>query len=128
MALHWQWSDKCGEITMLQQLPNEESKSYTIDLYEGNAYLIMIHEFTDESGDDRYELFGFFNDKEHMKNCLGLNPKKGYSENIYNTEFNRFTKLRLDKTKHRRAKEIITAFAAAFDEISIELYSEEVAS
>ena len=68
MALHWEWKDKCGEITLVQMHPGEEDLEYRIDLYQGNAYLIMIHEYTDERRGDVYELFGFFNDKQHMKN------------------------------------------------------------
>lgn len=130
MALNWHWDEKCGEITLLQQFAGEEATEYTINLYQGNAYLIMIHEFSDEGGTERYELFSFFNDKQHMKNCLGLNPKGGFTSNCFKNDCQRITRLRLNKAKHRHANDIVAAFATAFDDITIEVYSaiEEVAS
>lgn len=122
MALNWNWDDKCGEITLRQMHEGEEAKEYTIDLYQGNATLIMIHEYTDDNDKDMYELFSFFADKQHMKNCLGL--AKG-ERNIFDTPYQTVTKLRLNKARNRYWKDIIAAFAAAFDKISIEVYNDE---
>lgn len=124
MSLNWQWADKCGEVTLVQKHPEEEDREFTISLYDGNCYLIMLHEY-EEKGENMYSLFGFFADKEHMKNCLGLNKKKGYGENIYETPYNKFTKVKLNKKKCRYFKDIVAAFAQAFDNIDIEIYSEE---
>ena len=66
-----------------------------------------------------------FADKQHAKNCLGLNKKGGYGENSYNTPYNRFTKLRLNKAKYRYTKDLVALFVEAFDEIEIELFTEE---
>lgn len=120
MALNWNWDGKCGEIVLQQKNENDEWQSYTLNLYQGNACLIMLHEYTDTNdGKEKYELYGFFADKDHMKRCLGL-TKGDY--NMYSTGYERFTMLRLDKAKNRYWKDIVSAFAQAFDTITIELY------
>lgn len=124
MALHWEWKDKCGEITLVQSHPDEEDREFTISLYPGNAYLIMIHEYENEKGQEVYEMFGFFNDKQHMLNCLGLNKKEGYTSNMYETPYQRFTKLRINKAKYHRTKELVSTFVEAFDHITIEVVNE----
>ena len=101
MALQWRWKEKCGEITMVQTYPDEEDQKYTISLYKGNAYLIMLHEYERTPGTEAYEVFGFFNDKQHMRACLGLEKKRGYTSNIYETPYQRFTKLRINKARYR---------------------------
>ena len=124
MALHWSWSDNCGEITVRSSFPGEEPQEHTVRLYDGNALLIMINEFKDEdTGENLYALYNFFADKQHMKNCLGLNKKNGYADNMFQTDHQTITKIRLDKSKCRGWKDIVTAFAQAFDDIVIELYT-----
>ena len=125
MALQWDWKEKCGEITLVQKYVDAEGAEFKLSLYQGNAFLIMLHEWTDENGVEKYELAGFFADKQHAKNCLGLNKKGGYGENSYNTPYNRFTKLRLNKAKYRYTKDLVALFVEAFDEIEIELFTEE---
>ena len=51
MALQWDWKEKIGEATLVQMHPDEPDREFTLDLYQGNAYLIMIHEFKDDKGD-----------------------------------------------------------------------------
>ena len=79
MALHWQWSEKCGEMLFREN----DGKEYTLSLYEGNAFLIMLYEYKDETGEDYYNMVSFWVDEAHAKNCLGLS--KGY-DNIYHGE------------------------------------------
>lgn len=115
MALNWNWNEKCGEITIV----NGTGREFTINLYQGNAYLIMINEFKNEDGEDCYDLYSFFSDKEHMRRCFGLDKKSG-SYNIYDD----WKRIRLNKAKFRHTKEFVAAMSEAFDNISIELYSE----
>ena len=127
MALHWDWKDKCGEITLVQSHPGdpfEQDREFTINLYTGNAYLIMLHEYENEKGQEVYEMCGFFNDKQHMLNCLGLDKKDKDAHNIYQTPYQLFTKLRINKAKYRHTKELISAFVDAFDRITIEVVNE----
>ena len=125
MALQWRWKEKCGEITMVQTYPDEEDHKYKISLYKGNAYLIMLHEYEKTPGTEAYEVFGFFNDKQHMRACLGLEKKRGYTSNIYETPYQRFTKLRINKARYKHTQELVSAFAEAFRDIQIEVYTEE---
>ena len=123
MALNWLWSEKCGEATFCDTYGGD-NREYTVNLYVGNAYLIFINEFN-EDGVDKYSLTDFWIDKKHMKNCLGLNKKEGYTENILNKKYRKLTKIKLNKKKCKHAKDIITALVQAFDNINIEIYSEE---
>ena len=123
MALHWQWEDKCGEATLVQMHEGEDDKVFTLSLYPGNAYLIMLHE-REEDGKDVWSMFGFWADKDHMKNMLGLNKKDGYTDNYYDSPYQKITKIRLNKTKCRYFKEIMAALAQAFDDLTVEIYSE----
>ena len=60
-----------------------EVKEIPITLYEGNAYLIMLHEYN-KDGTDMYDMVSFFCDKTHMNNCLGIT--KGMS-NILDEDY-----------------------------------------
>ena len=119
MSLNWNWDQKVGEAVIRQG-----EKEYTLNLYQGNAFLIFISEYQDENGSDVYSLYSFFADREHMKNCLGLNKKDGHSENIFGDALK---KVRINKSRYSYTKELVQALAQAFDEISIELYTEDAA-
>ena len=123
MALHWEWKDKCGEATLVQPREGEEDRVFTLSLYNGNAYLIMLHE-REEDGKDVWSMFSFWADKDHMKNMLGLDKKGGYTENYYDSPFQKITKIRLNKAKCRYLKEIIQALVQAFDDLTIEIFND----
>ena len=118
MSLNWQWNQKCGTATFYD---NWTEKEFTVSLYEGNAYLIFISEWT-ENERNMYNLYSFWADKEHMNNCLGLS--KGYKDNLMNDGHRVLTKIRLNKTHCHHIKEITTALIKAFDEITIEIFKE----
>ena len=120
MALYWDWKDKCGEATFVRTLPDKEPQEITVNLYQGNAFLIFINEYQ-EDGKDMYSLWSFFCDEEHAKNCLGLT--KG-NENIFLKGYDRLAKIKLDKSKHRKPQKLLDMFIKAFDELEIELYKE----
>jgi len=126
MALYWDWKEKCGEATIVQGLKGREPREFTLSLYEGNAFLILIYEYT-EDGKEKYNLNGFFVDKTHMKRCLGIDKryKETYGDNIYDDSFSKMTKIRINKAKCRHYKDIVTAFAEAFENIEIEIYTEK---
>ena len=123
MALFWDWNKKIGEMEVAQTHEND-SRRLTFNLYNGNACLIMIYEWTELDGKEKYNLHGFFVDIQHMKNCLGLNKKGGYEENIYFTPYERAVKFRFSK-KCRDLKKIVPLIVEAFDNIDIEIYTEE---
>lgn len=122
MAIQWLWNEKCGEATIKQVIEGEE-KYFTFNLYVGNAYLIFLNEW-EEDGQEKYSLWSFWADKEHMKRCLGLDKKDKDCYNIYNVGWQTLTKIKLNKKKCRYTKEIVTALVQAFDDIEIELFSE----
>ena len=113
MALTWKWDEKCGEMVVTDPLSNKE---FTKNLYVGNAYLIMMSEWN-EDGTDKYALWSFWADKEHMKNCLGLSKKSG--GNIYD---NCIKSISINKAKCPHWKDIVDAVGKAFDAIEIKLY------
>lgn len=127
MALRWDWNNKCGELTFSQNYKGEEYREFTVNLYQGNAVLIMLYEYKDkETGEDLYSMWNFFVDTDHMKICLGLKKDSdGKKENLFNDDRCRFLKVRLNKAKNSYWKEIVTALATAFDDLTIELYSEK---
>ena len=65
MALTWDWNNKIGELLIKQR-----DREFTMSVYEGNALAIFLHEFTDDDGVEKYNMYQFFCDKEHFKNCV----------------------------------------------------------
>lgn len=128
MSLNWKWNEKIGEL-IVEQERDGEAHEYTISLYEGNAFLIMLYEFTNEEGENLWNMWSFFTDKEHAKICLGLKKNgQGEKKNIYVGGFDTFKKIRLNKAKSRYWKDIVPMFAQAFDNIDIEIFTEEGAA
>jgi len=124
MALHWQWNEKCGEATLRETHEGEPDREFTLSLYTGNAYLIMLHE-REENGEQVWSMYSFWADKQHMKNCLGLNKKGGHGDNMYDTPYQKITKVRLNKAKCRYFKDIVPALTQAFDDLEIEVFNEQ---
>lgn len=120
MALTWQWNEKCGEAVIRQG-----TQEFTVDLFKGNAFLIFIYHYTDEEGKAMYQLYSFWADKQHMKNCLGLNRKEGYGGNMFDEDGCKLKTIRINKARYPYTKDLVQAISQAFDDISIELYKEE---
>ena len=124
MALHWSWNEKCGEGTFVQTI-QEKEREFTVSFYEGNAFLIMLNEFKDDDGTDVYTMYNFFADKDHAKRCLGLAKNSdGEKWNILSAHGTTWKKIRLNKAKSHNWKQLVTMFAQAFDNITIEIYTE----
>lgn len=117
MALHWDWNKKVGEATFIDTY-NGDNREYTVNLYNGNAVLIFIHEF-EEDGKPMWQMSHFWVDLDHMKTCLGL---KVNGENILDREYGRLTKIRLDKRNCKYLSKIALALVQAFDKLTIEIY------
>ena len=117
MAVVWDWKDKCGEATFYSEV---QDKEFTVNLYKGNAFLIFINEY-EEDGKDMYSVYSFFIDEKHAKRCLGL--EKGDS-NIFNDKVVRLKGVRLNKSKYSEYKKLTDMLIKAFDEITIEIFSE----
>lgn len=113
--LTWNWSDKIGEVEEVYINGEGKKTVGTTSIYAGNCFAVLIV----ENPDDTYVVTGFFNDKEHMKNCLGLS--KGYTENIYNHEWHYWEKITIykDKADKKFIKEFVPSVALAFDNIEV---------
>ena len=120
MALNWRWEDKCGEAIVEQEIDGKVEQ-FTKSLYEGNAFLIFLSEW-EKDGSNMYSLYTFFADEAHAKRCLGL--VKDYTNIFTHDSWQKLVKLRINKSKSSNWKKIVTLFAQAFDEITIELYTE----
>ena len=119
MALNWNWNEKCGEAVFEQR-----NGEFTVSLYQGNAYLIFLYEYKEDDA-DMYNLFTFWADKSHAKRCLGLEKDyEGVKYNLYNGENNKLKKIRLNKAKCSKTAEIVGLLVKAFDDLTIEIYSE----
>ena len=117
MALQWNWEDKIGEAVVFNY-----DKEVTYTLYDGNAFLIMLYEYTDNEGNEMYSMGNFFVDETHAKNCLGIS--KGY-DNMFNSEYYKLKSIRLNKNKYTYTKKLVDLLIKAFDNITIELYTDE---
>ena len=118
MALYWDWDKKIGTVDIFNY---DEVRTY--QLYQGNAFLIMLWEF-EEDGKDKYAMHSFFVDKEHAKRMLGLG-KDAEEENVFNTKYEQMRKIRINKSKYRYTKDLVDMLIKAFDNIEIEIYKED---
>ena len=109
MAITWEWKEKCGTATF-----KREDETYSVDLYVGNCFLIMIREFV-EDGVDKYTLSSFFVDEEHMKRCL--------EDGIF-TKWEKLTAIRINKAKCRNYKKIVALIAEYMDDVEIVMYTD----
>ena len=123
MALYWDFKNKVGEAFIQQTLPDRPVKEFTVNLYEGNAYLIFVNEY-EENGKNMYSLYTFFADELHAKRCLGLDKEYG-TENMFTSGYEKLVTLRINKAKYKKVNKLISLFTKAFDEITIEIYKED---
>lgn len=127
--LTWDWNKRIGTLTVKGLFQDKETKEIVsrpvdIDLYEGNAYLIGIQEYTDEkTGEDMYTMYTFFSDNIHAKRCLGIDKKdkSSYGDNLYK---DKWLKISLSK-KYRYLKEFTGYLVDAFDNLEIEIYTDK---
>ena len=112
MALRWDFREKSGTVTM-----KNYGKPVTLNWYEGNAMMIVLNEWKEEDGEERYSLSWFFCDEAHAKNCLGMS--KGH-ENMFD-ESNTITKLTVYREHCRGWDKVVKLFAKAFPNIEIEI-------
>lgn len=116
MAVTWNWADKCGKATIYSEI---QKKEFTLNLYQGNAYLIFINEYK-ENGEDMYNVYSFFVDEKHAKRMLGL--EKG-STNAFKDCGVVLKSIEFNKDKCRNLSDIVGLFIRAFDNLNIGIYS-----
>lgn len=115
MSLNWQWNEKVGKMSVECTTGKGEKRVENWTLYNGNALLIMLYEYTEESK-EMWEMRSFFVDKKHANAMLGLT--KGYDNN-FNNKYTRLLHLELYKDKCKYMWDIIKAFSKAFDNLDL---------
>lgn len=116
MPVNWLWKHHMGHLVQVQThtvddgvdiFGNKKTKTvvrkFRIDIYSGsNCLAVFTYEFKEESDNPKdvdpktgkrkiipkYTFCGFWNDKKHMENMLGMHPKQGYADNCYSQKDN----------------------------------------
>lgn len=123
MAIDIRGHKKCGEVIQIVNFYDHSSnklikKPVKFNLYNGNAYLVAVHEYVSE-GHSFCNWQWFFVDEKHMRRCLGLMKRlDGGKENMF--EDGEIRKVTLFDNCIDR-KKIASIFAEAFDNITIEV-------
>lgn len=116
MSVNWLWKNKMGSI----QWKNIDGKKITVEVYQGNCLCVMIHTFK-KDGKELYEFYGFFNDENHLKRCIGL--LKNYDGTICNLYKDEWIKWKLN-TYYKQSFTIANLLTKAG--FAVELYYKEI--
>ena len=119
MALYWEWNAKVGEAIFTDKRFENETHETKVDLYRGNAYLIFIYM---NNEDNTYNLYSFFADKEHAKNCLGLSKQYHYGENIFEDDVS-MTSITIYKDRYgnKETADLVKLLTQAFSSLDISI-------
>lgn len=95
---------------------------FKINIYQANCLGALIYDYkNEETKKDMYRFWGFWNDLEHLKNCLGLT--KDYSNIYIDNGFQSVPKIKLN-IYYKNCLKIAECFAKAG--IKVELYYKEI--
>ena len=114
MALQWSVKEKAGTVT-----ENREGSEITLPFYEGNALMIVTHEY-EKDGQQLYDMQWFFMDEYHAKNCLGL--AKGH-DNMFGA--GGIVSLTIYREHCRQWQKLVTLFTKAFPKIAVDILESE---
>lgn len=117
MALRWDFKQKAGIVT-----ERNGEQEVTHNFYEGNALMIVTHEY-EKDGVEYYDMLWFFVGEDHAKNCLGLT--KGH-DNMFGQDG--IARLTIYREHCRQWKKLIDLFTRAFPKIAIEILDAEPAT
>lgn len=121
MAVNWYWKHKLGTITLVQE-HNEIKNTFKLNIYCANCLGAIIYEYRDkETHKDMYKFMGFWNNRQHLANCLGLT--RGYKDDIYKDPCNNYKKIKLNMYYRKDALTIAELFVKAGHKV--ELYYKE---
>lgn len=143
MSVNWSWERKMGEMVFENNKPSfkerikngEVDALFSVNIYEANCLGVLIYEFVDDKELDengkpkeKYTFWGFWNDLEQFKNCMGQGKKGGgYDDGkiVYDDGWYKLVKARLN-TYYRDTNRILK-MAECFIKagIEVELYYEE---
>jgi hypothetical protein len=113
MSVRWNWNEKKGYY-VVKLWGDIERK---VNIYCGNCLGVEIYEFKDKDNGDMYELYGFWNDTQHLDNILNLNGK--YDYNTYDREDYKMLEIHL-YTKYSGWGKIARRFAKAKIKVVLE--------
>ena len=113
MPVNWLWKNRMGYCIQVQKhtykagvdifgndILKTETRKFKIDLYAGsNCLAVFCYNFREESDNPedvnpktgkrkviaKYRFCGFWNDRKHMENMLGMHPRD-YGGNCYSQE------------------------------------------
>lgn len=126
MSVNWNWENKVGTLEIAD--PCGSDKTFVLNLYQGNAMLIAVHEYKNEQGRDMYTLYMFFNDEKHLKNVLGMNKKGGFSANMLKDDG--WLKIRINTKKwwpkgcSMKLSKFVGLLLEGLPDLTIELFAE----
>lgn len=110
--LTWDYSKQIGTATLEQKISGEVRR-FTLSLYEGNAFLILTHQYQGEDGKEMERLISFFYDAGHLRRCLDDGMFTGWE---------RITAIRIDKSVSRNWKSFVPVLAEYLDDITVEFF------
>lgn len=109
MSITYKRNEKCGEATFRQTFKGTDHV-YTVDLYVGNCFLIMV-----KSTEKEDILHSFFVDEDHMKRCL---------KNDIFTGIDTLTAITINKAKCRNYKKIVALLIEYMNDVDIVVYKD----
>lgn len=72
MALNWNFNERIGRLLVVEEREYGPVE-FNINIYRGNAFMIFLYEY-EKDGEELYQMYNFFIDKEHAKNCMNNSP------------------------------------------------------
>ncbi len=120
--VNWSWKEKMGVMYIKQTNTEVGDVKFKINIYQANCLGALIYDYkNEETKKDMYRFWGFWNDLEHLKNCLGLT--KDYSNIYIDNGFQSVPKIKLN-IYYKNCLKIAECFAKAG--IKVELYYKEI--
>lgn len=120
-----------GVISVTRTRPdNQKQIRFKLNMYSANCVAAIIYEYKEKDEEtgkvhNMYQFFGFWNDLDHLKRCLGLMKSyDGTCTNLYNgtEDWDNWTKLKLN-TYYPEMIKVAALFAKAGHKV--ELYYKE---
>ena len=145
MSVNWLWKHEMGYRIQVQKhtyksgvdifgndVLKTETKKFKIKMYAGsNCLAVFTWEFKEDSVDENgkhkmrnmYRMVGFWCDKKHMENMLGLHPKDGYGDNCYSEAENpeNYVELLVLNTYYKQECKEILSRAQEFTKAGIKI-------
>lgn len=85
----WDWAKDIGTVDTNIWVKKDDSSQMKI--YKGNGYAIFVAEWK-EDGNDMYEVYSFFVDKQHLRNCMKDNLHLELFKHFNSVDFHKYDK------------------------------------